>query len=273
MKNGVFLALIAAVMFLLAGCVDTDTSVSVKKDGSGEITSRIIFVAASKSADAKPTVVDEAMTKKYEALAAEMGEGVTLKAVEPVKADNGHGIRVQYAFTDISKVKISTENMMGESSKDNAAATFYTFAFKNNAAGKTVKAGNANPESVLLTVIAPKRDKKKAEPKDKASGAKKRKTPEEEARDEEMFKKMFDGFRMALTVKVDGKIKKTNAARVDKDGGAVTMMDINYGKLINDEKKLKRFLGEGKKADKMDELSGRYDELFADRAKAVDIVF
>ena len=61
---------------------------------------------------------------------------------------------------------------------------------------------------------------------------------------------MFDGFRIRLIVKVDGDITKSNATFIEKDSKtnkkqAVTLIDLDVGKLLKDDAAFKKLAAMG----------------------------
>jgi hypothetical protein len=235
------LALCASVSF--SGCFQIDKNVQVKPDGSGTITETVTMgsamitqmkamaagfgdAAGADGAKAKGfELFDEA---KLKAEAAKMGEGVTFVSAKKKTEKDREGFTAIYAFTDINKLKLSTNppDMAGGdgSVKINAKGDSepVTFAF---AKGKTAE----------LTVTTPAMKPAAAKSKEEAAA-----DASQEAMSEAMMpmmQQMFKDMRMKMTVEVVGKITATNAA--NKEGSKVTLLDVDFNKILADPAKMK----------------------------------
>jgi hypothetical protein len=118
---------------LLSGCVDNTTIVEVKKDGSGFVTEvtymspamdqmmnqMMAGMAAAMSNGlsggeaklevkaAKPGAAMLLDRKQYESKAKSMGEGVSVWNIQAMtRKDGAPGVRVDYAFKDVTKLKM-----------------------------------------------------------------------------------------------------------------------------------------------------------------------
>jgi len=76
---------------------------------------------------------------------------------------------------------------------------------------------------------------------------------EPSAQEKAMMKRMFDGFRFRMLIKVDGEITQTNASYAHKgeDGKTqyVTLFDMNIGELLKDEKEFEKLVSLGEMED------------------------
>ena len=233
------LALCASLSF--SGCFQIDKNVQVKPDGSGTIVETVTMgtamIAQMKAmaggfgeppaAGAKAKgfeLLDEAKLKEE---AAKMGEGVTFVSAKKITAPDREGYTATYAFKDIAKVKLSTNppdiggsgnlKMTGKGDTEPV-----TFAFTK---GKTAE----------LTVTTPAM--KPAAPKSKEETAA---DAQQEAMSEAMLpmmQQMFKDMRMSMSVEVAGKITATNAAH--KEGARVTMLEVDFNKILADPAKMK----------------------------------
>jgi len=277
-KFGVVIMMIV-MMGMLSGCIDNTTVVEVRKDGSGTVTEvnyvspamdqmmnqmmnqmmQGMMAAMSNSAPGEGGKVDVSITKhgntkmldrkQYEAKASQMGEGVSVLNVTEVKRKDGaDGVRVDYAFKDITKVKIeagsSPDAMSGmsgggmDSEKPAKKSKPMTFAFTPGSPAKLIitmppdekapPAGATDPGEMMETnVVGQGEDKGQSasNPNDKAM--------------EETMKSMLKDFRMTLRIKVDGEIQKSNATFVQVGGTShkkqyVTLYNIEFGKIMGD---------------------------------------
>jgi hypothetical protein len=90
-----------------------------------------------------------------------------------------------------------------------------------------------------LTIISPKSSSKEKEEKKLKNDSIKdfdKDMPEEAL---EQVKQMFEGMRVAMIIEIDGKLVKTNATHVD--GNRITLMDMDFGKLLEAPEKFKMF--------------------------------
>lgn len=230
------LALVSALS--LTGCFQIDKNVQVKPDGSGTITETITMgtamitqmkAMASGFGDAAGgkakgfELLDEAKLKEE---AKKMGEGVTFVSAKKITAPDREGYTAVYAFTDINQLKLSTNppdiggggnlKMTGKGESEPV-----TFALVK---GKTAE----------LTVKTPAM-KAPAKTKDEAAA-----DATQEAMNEAMLPMMpqiFKDMRMTMSVEVVGKITTTNAT--NQEGSKVTMLDVDFNKILADPAKMK----------------------------------
>ena len=232
------LALVTALS--LSGCFQIDKNVQVKPDGSGTITETITMGSAmitqmkamasgfgdtAGGAGAKVKgfeLLDEAKLKEE---AKKMGEGVTFVSAKKITAPEREGYTAIYAFTDINKLKLSTNppdigggdmKMTGKGESEPV-----TFALVK---GKTAE----------LTVNTPAM-KAPAKTREEAAA-----DATQEAMNEAMLpmmQQMFKDMRMTMSIEVVGKITATNAA--NKEGSKVTMLDVDFNKILADPAKMK----------------------------------
>lgn len=230
----IFAALVA--MFGLTGCLQMEQVVKLKPDGSGTVEETVVLSKAAlatmeqmisgigagtadKKKDGATTVPDLYDEAKLKAAAAKMGEGVTFVSAKRIDNEQGKGFTAIYAFSDINKLRL--DQNPGEalpdtgSPKPAAKKEPVTFHFEKG-----------SPSQLTLKMPAPEF---KPQPKNQAEGM------EEMAM--QMMKQMFKDMHIALAVEVDGTISETNAAY--RDGSRVTLMDMDFNKVIADPEKFK----------------------------------
>ncbi|HHS14131.1 MAG TPA: hypothetical protein ENN03_10255 [bacterium] len=111
------IALILVVM-MITGCVDTHTIISVRKDGSGILTQKILsdptlknmFTGVAEQVGGEPEDIEDDLlnNKKYQEKASRMGEGVRFVSVRKVSNKKGlTGVEVVYAFDNIEKINMN----------------------------------------------------------------------------------------------------------------------------------------------------------------------
>lgn len=224
--------------FCLSGCLQVDSLITVKPDGSGTVTQTVMMSKAAveqiksmagglggdKDAAAKPfDLMDEA---KLKAAAEKMGEGVTFDSAKKVTTDSSEGYTVIYKFADISKLKLNQNPSgampdVGGGGKSEEKEEFVTFQFTKGF-----------PSPSKLVINTPVKDVKKGEEKKKPEGGE---GMEEMAM--QMMQQMFKDMKVSIAVQVEGQIADTDAEYVD--GKRVTLLEVDFNKLLADPAKLK----------------------------------
>ena len=251
-------------LFTLTSCIQVDTAVRVKQDGSGIIEETFLMkkdflqqmkkmvegMAQSmnetpyeKDGGAKTQkgagsenkaqgfdLFDEA---KLRSRAKDMGEGVTYLKGSRVVTDDYEGYRAIYAFTDIHTVRINQnagEQIPSALPQSGPAAVkakeYITFIFTK---GKPSELLIKMPEQKINKTPENTSGTVKSSPKN---------AKEQEAMTEQI-KKIFGGMKIALSVAVDGKILETNAAY--REGSKITLMEVDFGKLMESPEQLNKF--------------------------------
>lgn len=243
--------LVLCALIPLTACIDSTTTISIRKDGTGIITETRYFdesvmvmlksmmeQVVGKEGQSKEQRVDSLVDfEKCERKAENMGMGVTCVSAQGVKDTDGTaGIEAVYSFEDIRQLNLSLmpEHPMGdklagtmgfESEKDE---DLITFDFRK---GTT---------PTLIVNIPKKKEPGRSEEKPGEGKAGKEVDPARMG----MMKQMFQGFRIRLLVNpLEGKIARTNAAFVERVAGGetVTLFDINFGEMMSNEKYMKEF--------------------------------
>ena len=235
------LAILPLLALPTAGCIDFETLVKVKPDGSGTLVQTMTMSAETmtmmKSAKGdgpkaevgdKPMALEAKDIEQAKTEAAKLGEGVTFVKAEPIDTPQAKGMRATYAFKDVTKLKVSQK----PTSPGGPAAP------GAEAADETLKFGFAKGPSgnAILTVSMPDLKAAAAKPgSDKAPA----KAPEVPPEAMAMMKQMFKGLRIAIAVEPEGKVVQTNSPFVE--GSRVTLMEMRFDALLADEAKLKQF--------------------------------
>jgi len=224
--------------FCLSGCLQVDSLVTVKPDGSGTLTQTVMMNKAAveqiksmsgglggkEDAAKKPfELLDEA---KLKAAAAKLGEGVTFESAKKVTTDSSEGYTVIYKFADINKLKLNQNPSgampdMGDGGKSDEKVELVTFQFTK---------GFPSPSKLVINTPAkdmPKKDD--AKKKEGGEGM--------EDMAVQMMQQMFKDMKISLAVQVEGQIATTDAEFVD--GKRVTLMEVDFNKLLADPAKLK----------------------------------
>jgi len=221
---------------LLSGCLDIETLVRVRPDGSGQIEERFLMGAQLSALGAmqeeqsgqggKSQLFDRTELEKR---AHQMGPGVTLASVEPLTVGERQGYHAIFSFTDISKVRLNQNpgdhapaggGMQGEGPVEE----LMTFEFHPGSPAELVihsgMKGNAEGTSAQGGAM-PAGDDANAE---MALG---------------MMREMFKEMRIAIAVEVEGQIIDTNATH--RDGSRITLTEMDFGKLLENPERFKKF--------------------------------
>ena len=228
------------IPLLLMGCISSGVTVKVNKDGSGEIIQTfkikrdfVGFMSMSEE-PTDPNLID---MDALELAAQSMGEGVSLSKVEPMPESSPYaGYEAYFKFSDISKIKVSAEPSTSpeSSSEDN---DWISFDFDKGSTSK-------------LTMYLP--DEKEDEAPAEENG-------ELEASADEglgdQLKEIYKDMHYWMTIEINGKITNTNASFVD--GSTVTIFDMNFEKIVENDELFKKVTGDdpGSMKEYKDELA------------------
>lgn len=257
------------VATLLSGCVDNTTLVEVKKDGSGFVTEvtymspamdqmmnqMMAGMAAAMSNGlpggevkleanaAKPGAATLLERKQYESKAKAMGEGVSVCNIQAMtRKDGAPGVRVDYAFKDVTKLKVEA----GSPSQQSPMPAGSGNEMMGEKKGKPMTFGFVPGMPSKLTIIMPIEEVSKnktatPEPAMGNSGNAGGSSGAEDQAGMAMMKSMFKDFHLVLRIKVDGEIEHTNASFVQTGATSrkkqyVTLYDVSFGELLNEAK-------------------------------------
>lgn len=250
MKKYLIPLLILIVLTPIAGCIQVDTLIKVNPDGSGVIEETFLmnkaFVQQIKAmmqqmtegqqgeeSQKNPESFDIFDEKKLAVRASELGEGVTYLSGSKIVTDDYEGYRAIYAFKDIQKLRINQNP--GEKvpsgpqqggSEQEVKKEYITFIHTK---GK--------PAELIIKLPADKTKKKSDNVLEDDTT-----TPTNNQRSEEMMaqmKQLFEGMKIAFAVEVNGTILETNATH--REGSRVTLMELDFGKLIDIAEQFKKF--------------------------------
>jgi hypothetical protein len=223
---------VLAVSVCLTGCINSGTLIKVKPDGSGTIDQTILMNVATlkgmmagldpKGEMKEKTPFSDAQLKEA---AARLGKGVRFVSSTPMSQGGFEGVKAIYAFDDINQVRVDQDpNVSGSSGNQMSSA--------NNSNPVTFKHARQGGNSVLTIAFNENAKAGQAPP----AGA--QTAPENvDPAMLQMMKSMFQGFKVAIDVEVEGKIVKTNADYVN--GSRVTLLEIDMASLLEDEAKLR----------------------------------
>jgi len=241
--------LLAAASFFLTSCLEIKSVLSVNKDGTATLEETALLGAQLAAMMAQGggaggpgnqlqgIVMDKA---KAEERAKQLGEGVTVKSLEEVKAADGKtGSKAVFAVADIRKLKFkpNTPDEKKTESKSDSAMTFTL-------------------EGSTLTINNPDADKKQG------GGDKPKKSDAEIAQMKAqvgMMKPMFAGMRMTVEIKSASGIASTDASH--QNGDAISILDIQFDKLLDNVDAFAEIMESGDGGMSMSEAAKKFEKV------------
>lgn len=229
------------ISLLLMGCISSGVTVKVNKDGSGEViqTFQIIkdfvgFMSMSEE-PTDPNLIDR---EALELAAKAMGKGVTLSKVEPMPENSPYaGYIAYFSFSDISKIRVSASPSTSPEASNEDSSDWISFDFDKGSTSK-------------LTMYLP--DEEEGEAPEEENG-------ELEASADEglgdQLKEIYKDMHYWMTIEFNGKITNTNASFVN--GSTVTIFDMNFEKIVENDELFKKVTGDdpGSMKEYKDELA------------------
>jgi hypothetical protein len=216
---------VLAAALACPGCFQMTTVMKVKGDGSGTVEHRMLFTkqalaqlkqfAALGGGGARQTI-DPTSEQQAQEMAAALGPGVTYVSSQPVSTPIGEGRDAIYAFTDVSRLRVSTQPPPpgGVSVQAGGLSTMgdtLTFGFTHEPNGNAVLHINV-PESSLINALS--------------SNAV---APQQMA----MLKSLLAGAHVMLGVEPDGALVRTNSAYVEAP--RVTLLELDLDEALKDD--------------------------------------
>jgi hypothetical protein len=235
---------LVALVPALSGCITSETLIKLNADRSGTFEQLILvntktleelprmmgdMLGGDVKSSSKPAAspLDRLDETRLRAEASEFGDGVRFVSVEKLARGDMQGARIIYAFDDVNALAIDPEpplNAMGGGAPKGNASDPIDLAVTRLPNGNT-----------LLTVQFDQARAPKKQPAG-TSGSTKNKDDVPPGM-EEMIKQLFDGFRVAVDVEVDGPIARTSSPWVA--GSRVTVLEMDLGMLLKDQGNLK----------------------------------
>jgi hypothetical protein len=247
MKRTMIGALLVLVLGALSGCITFLTELHVRPDGSGTMVQTMSMnpeamknamktMAAQMGGTVTESKDEKADSKKDEkspftkedlaSRAGDLGEGVKLVSAEEIDTPMAKGVKATYEFADINKLSFNPKPgaALGMAPPGGSSEDALHFHFRKDG-GRSV-----------LTVVMGKKPEKKEETPAPSSNA--------QADDQSlaMMRQMFQGLHIGIAVDVDGKILKTTCPYVE--GSRVTLADLDFDKLLADQKRFRKASGE-----------------------------
>jgi hypothetical protein len=240
-------AILCAVVSATCGCMQVDTVISVKKDGSGTLIQEAFLNPAmlqmmmhqmggeQLNGDVSDIFDVNMNPETYRTKAKAMGKGVRFVKIGSVTENGRQGMRAIFSFTDIRNLSIRhVPDILG------GPLTEFHAEIDRKAGGKSsdlIKFDFKNKKAPKLILKIPHEfdgEQIAAE----LGGPEPGEIPAEELG---MMQQMFDGSRFRLIVKVDGRITFTNASHFEKsqkksERDRIILMEMDVGKMVTDPK-------------------------------------
>ncbi|BCU78880.1 hypothetical protein llg_35950 [Luteolibacter sp. LG18] len=241
----------------LTGCFDVETSIHLKKDGSGAVVREIYFDEGIEvTLDPPPekrrkitiggpegnpdlgTLPREFYAEFERKVAATMGKGVTFGGYEKLKKGNRNGCRITYHFEDINTLEIEPEDPFApgldepdREPKGKGLAKPITFTYRDGTL--TIHSPKNDPAEIEKLVTQKKEGKEDAaEPT----------TPSRDMLKQEQFAEAWRTNaakdRKGLKVVLEDGIASTDAAFVQEN--VITLLEIDHGRFSADPAKTKK---------------------------------
>jgi len=260
----------ASLTVLLVGCLQLETTINVKKDGSGTINEKVLmsktFVNMIK--EFAQAFQDSASTEEFAffkddeiiADAKDYGDDVKYVSHTVINIDQWEGFQAVYSFNDITKIKIQPDpdskvGMGDEGTEPTKEKEYYFFKFKRGDVSE-------------LTIDRPDIDFASDSNEDVESDT-------SEQNDEEMgeeFVKMMEGMKINIALQVEGQIASTNATYVD--GSKITLMQMDFGEMMKNKESFKEFQNkEPKNREEMKEILEKFPGMKIEIEKPISVKF
>lgn len=237
MKNFKKLLAVLLLPLLLAGCIQVETIIRLKADGSGTIEKTVLvsreflnmmtmmktlFQADSTGEDSAEDPFDFDDEEALRNNAAKLGAGVRFLSSEKIDTGKLEGVKAIYAFSDITQVRIDPgmsgdiPSMDDEEGREASREEYAEIRFRKG-----------NPARLVLTF--PREDDDDAAEETESDTLSL--DDDDDSGMGRRFKSMMKDARITLKFQVEGQIVETNASF--REGSVVTLIDLEFAKLMD----------------------------------------
>lgn len=244
MRKAVNLGISVLVLLCLVSCVQVNTVIKVRKDGSGTVEETVVMTKESiKQMEAMASKFgmkekDGSLEKGFQFFnmdelkkkAGNMGNGVTFDSAEKVAIGDKEGYQAVYKFSDINNLKVN------QNPGDRVPSGGAGGAGAQSKGKENIKFQFTKGRTAVLTIKMPSHEFKKK--------PKKEKKPVQEQELQQamaMMSQFMKGMKVSVAVEVEGTIVDTNAAL--REGSRVTLMEMDFDKLLTNQDVFKKFIG------------------------------
>ena len=245
-----------AVLLAVTGCVDVETIVSVSRDGTGYVertvlmSNEVLGMLAGMSGEEDFSLLKEdELSREAEAMGAELVQS------EPIEAENMSGYRARYEFSNINDLRLNQNpgETVPDQVQEDESAEFIKFEMKKG-------------PRPLLTIRFPEPETG-TEKED--SGAGQRESPGSE--DIETIKQFYRDMRISMKITFPDGIRQTNSSY--RDGNAITLMEIDFGKIIENDEVFSEIMNENiESVEALKRYAERVEGLKAETVRPVEVV-
>ncbi len=215
-----------AVVLLLTGCLQSQTTVTVAPDGSGTVERNFVMkheivemlAGMSGTAPEDFTLYEDG---ELEAEAQSMGPDVTLESVEPIDSAFGRGYSAIFSFADINSLRVNQNPGDAVPSDSGGGETVELVTFSLTP---------GRPASLVISL--PQSDS------DGAGGQSNGESPSQE--ELESMTEFYRDMRIGFDVVAGQRIVDTNATH--RDGNTITLMDIDFNTILQDPDATRRLI-------------------------------
>ena len=237
MKKFILISIFMFLTVLFSGCLQVETTLIVKKDGSGTINEKVVFsktfvnmIEEFAQAFQDSTSTDEFNIYEEENIIADAknyGENVVYVSHEKISTDNWEGYKAVYSFDDVTKLKLSPDpdsrvDLGDQSDSVDKDQDYYYFKFVK---GDTPELIIDRPDIDLNMEGTEEEDSVQSQQNDLEKG--------------EEFVKMMEGMKIDIAVEVEGEIVNTNATNVV--GSRVTLFQMDFSEMMKNKEAFKEF--------------------------------
>ena len=209
------LVLAALAAIVLVGCLQVETTIRIRPDGSGEVVERFLMGhdivdmlagMALMSGEQDFSLIDEDDLRSRAAL---MGQGVTFAEVEALTQSWGEGYIARYRFDDVNTLRVNQNpgDSVPLESDEPSVREYLTFA---------MRAGNPATLEIRLP-----------QPGDVETAADE--PPSEQ--ELEAATQFYRDMRIAVRVEVLGTLVDTDAQH--RSGNTVTLLDLDFNAILD----------------------------------------
>ena len=230
-------AVIIFFAFFLSGCLQVETNVFVNKDGSGILEETVLF--KDEVIDMMKQFVmaiDTSQTQEFNLFkeeewiskASKYGEGVSYISSEKLKSDGFEGVKVRYAFKDITKLKLNLVSdeavpSLGEEESEKNESELLKFVIEKSQTLTNLK--------VFLPSM-----------KNDSDEVTNQEVNDSTFNDEfEKAKEMFADMKLVVKVIPSEKIKQTDADFIE--GNQITLIEMNMNSILEKPELFKELSG------------------------------
>lgn len=246
MKKISSILLAALALVLAVSCMQVETKIHLKKDGSGTINLTMAMKKEVLAAmtGSKANIQNPFTKADFIGIAERYGKGVTLVSYEEVKSDTHIGGKALYSFKDINNLKISavpeTDKSQGPEGNGGGEVTF-----------------SYNKGYLTIQLNDNEEDK----------GGSVEEDPAEQEKNAQIMKQLLQDMELNMEITVDGKITSSNATY--REGSKITLYKIDFNQILNNDAAFNTFM-----SNKMDKSAlNKVKGVQIEKNKTVDVNF